>query len=726
MLVNDAHDYVTKGWSVIPLRTNSKLALIKWKRFQSKKPVHIDIQSWWGKYSLANIGLICGRISGYAVLDVDPRNGGEVPEGLPKTYTVSTPSGGVHLYFKLPLTDEVIRSGIFAPGVDFVAEGEYVVAPPSVVDDKNYTIINDIPAVELPPTLRATTPSKLGKNNELNTVENGVRNSTLISIAGSMRRQGLWYAPINAALQIINQEKCIPPLNSIEVEQIAKSIIRYNSIFGDDLPLIVVNNRQDREIIEDLLQAFLQSNTTPWLFQRDGYLVRLINTPDGGLSVDSLNQYSVAVYATQNANWVRRGTKGVQDVSPPPHILRSALSVRDARFPILKSIAEIPIFDVNNKLCLDKKYLKLSNIYCAPNVKIDKDEVQEMTLTQAKNLINKDMLFDFPFVNSSSRANFMSALILPFISPLISGPTPLHVIEAPMAGTGKSLLMNCISYIVTGRPAEVITGARDEDEWRKRITAVLMKAPTIVCFDNLEGVLNNQHLAAALTSLHWSDRELGQSRVLDIPINCTWIASGNNLSMDSQIARRSIMIRLDTGRPKPWERPQNSFKHKDLLKWVKQNRKQLVMALLTIIGYGLSKPIPDNLPTLGSFEDYVEVMGRILHNTGFEGFLTNQREVYQDTVYEDEEWVEFIHHWHEEFADRMVQTKVLWELADNNDLLPSVRGFGNDRSQMSKLGWAISKMRDRVFQTDEVTRYRITLAKTTGGYRKLHRLVKLV
>lgn len=58
------------------------------------------------------------------------------------------------------------------------------------------------------------------------TVLVGARNSTLASLAGSMRRRGMSEAAIRAALREENR-RCCPPLEDREVEQIAKSISKY-------------------------------------------------------------------------------------------------------------------------------------------------------------------------------------------------------------------------------------------------------------------------------------------------------------------------------------------------------------------------------------------------------------------------------------------------------------------------------------------------------------------
>jgi hypothetical protein len=59
------------------------------------------------------------------------------------------------------------------------------------------------------------------------TISEGERNSTLTSLAGSMRRRGATEESIAAALLVENQARCQPPLPEQEVRAIAKSISKY-------------------------------------------------------------------------------------------------------------------------------------------------------------------------------------------------------------------------------------------------------------------------------------------------------------------------------------------------------------------------------------------------------------------------------------------------------------------------------------------------------------------
>ena len=50
-----------------------------------------------------------------------------------------------------------------------------------------------------------------------------------------------------------------------------------------------------------------------------------------------------------------------------------------------------------------------------------------------------------------------------------------------------------------------------------------------------------------LTATQWRGRRLGKSEIVDVPNDATWVATGNNVELSDEIARRTIPIRLDPG-----------------------------------------------------------------------------------------------------------------------------------------------------------------------------------
>ncbi len=98
----------------------------------------------WGRYPNAMIGLPTGKKTGFFALDIDAKPGAangfdwlsemEVEHGpMPATARVTTPNGGLHLYFK---HEEGVRNrGALGAGVDIRGEGGYVIGAGSAMGD---------------------------------------------------------------------------------------------------------------------------------------------------------------------------------------------------------------------------------------------------------------------------------------------------------------------------------------------------------------------------------------------------------------------------------------------------------------------------------------------------------------------------------------------------------------------------------------------------------------
>ena len=135
-----------KGFSVIPIKPHKKFptTIKSWKEFQERKPTNEEITKWWTDSPDANIGIITGKISNLAVVDFDKYDKlysedislEYFPDSL-ETPTVTTPSGGIHLYFCYPEID-LRNNARRLPGIDLRAEGGYVLAPPSIFEGKRY------------------------------------------------------------------------------------------------------------------------------------------------------------------------------------------------------------------------------------------------------------------------------------------------------------------------------------------------------------------------------------------------------------------------------------------------------------------------------------------------------------------------------------------------------------------------------------------------------------
>lgn len=135
--------YARRGFDVVPLIPNTKRPM---RKFADRPPMtEEEIIEVWTKTPNANIAL---KTTDFFVVDIDTH--GEVNgyqslknwehvKKIPRTSQVISASGGKHLYFKKPIGFELPQKIAFLDGVDIKAHvNNYVVAPPSVVDNSFY------------------------------------------------------------------------------------------------------------------------------------------------------------------------------------------------------------------------------------------------------------------------------------------------------------------------------------------------------------------------------------------------------------------------------------------------------------------------------------------------------------------------------------------------------------------------------------------------------------
>jgi hypothetical protein len=197
------------------------------------------IREWWARWPDANVGIRTGEQAGVFVLDVDVQHGGGATlkalarehGKLPMTATVLTGGGGSHHYFRYPENGIRNSAGQLGAAVDIRGEGGYCVAPPSVHESgRPYKWMRTLErGIADPPGWLLAETSQNGAAPAVGeAIRKGERDSTLASLAGTMRRRGMDEAAILAALRETNK-RCKPPLPGRSLERIAASVAGYPS-----------------------------------------------------------------------------------------------------------------------------------------------------------------------------------------------------------------------------------------------------------------------------------------------------------------------------------------------------------------------------------------------------------------------------------------------------------------------------------------------------------------
>ncbi|KUG14536.1 hypothetical protein ASZ90_015821 [hydrocarbon metagenome] len=495
-------------------------------------------------------------------------------------------------------------------------------------------------------------------------------------------------------------------------------------------PKIVITDTRLRDISDQSLDHLVATNEPERLFVRARGLVR-IGTDEKGIAViDRLNEHSFRGILERTCDYVRLqpDKKGNDKIlwkevptAPSKDLVNDVLSLGAWPFPVVESVVQTPIIHLDGSIITAAGYdPKTLSYYAPPNgttIPAVPDVPTDQDVKDAADLIWEPFI-DFPFIDETSKTHIAAALLTIVLRPVIPGPVPAFIIDKPAPGTGASLIASILSVIGQGGDAAVIGAPRDDDAWSKKITATLRAGITLANVDNVEHKLFAPSLAAVLTATIWRDRILGLSEMITLPNRTVWVLNGNNVSLGGDLPRRVIWSRMDAVSERPWQRERvKPYKHPDVLVWTYENRGRILAAVLTLTRNWIHKgrPGPGDVPKLGGYEPWRDIIGGILAASGFPGFLGNLEDVYSEMDVDGSQWDAFISRWYEIWgedpitaADIINRIKRETDSTDPQsagslrmlDALPDdIADAINDRkgSPSKRVGNAIRKRKDRVF-----------------------------
>ena len=209
------------------------------------------IKPWWTTWPDANIGLPTGSINRITVIDIDPRHGGNETwaellqhRTKPITTTVRTGSGGSHIYFTY-IAGLRSSANTLGSGIDVRSDGGYVLGVGSLhACGERYAVECGAGFAAAPDWLielmthrrgAKIAGGRRGKRKPashwrrlLEEIHDGEgREAALVSLAGSLWRDGVSDDQLLSLLRQFNERHCRPPKPDSDLQRIANSIKGY-------------------------------------------------------------------------------------------------------------------------------------------------------------------------------------------------------------------------------------------------------------------------------------------------------------------------------------------------------------------------------------------------------------------------------------------------------------------------------------------------------------------
>ncbi len=224
---------LNRHFSVLPIKPKSKQpGVSSWTSYQTKPMSEAECVKLFSDTS--NIAIICGKVSGIIVIDLDDKALMEIlfPDGFPNT-PIAVTARGFHLYFayETGFSNALNFGGII--GFDLKSDAGYVIAPPSVHPSGFiYTwveghSIEDVPLAPLPALVKVKLQFEKTPIAELEKggLGAGARNAALVRLVGKwFKVMAVLSFDIVLAKAMQWNLKNKPPLSEGEVSTTTKSI----------------------------------------------------------------------------------------------------------------------------------------------------------------------------------------------------------------------------------------------------------------------------------------------------------------------------------------------------------------------------------------------------------------------------------------------------------------------------------------------------------------------
>ncbi|MCI0333568.1 MAG: RepB family DNA primase [Planctomycetes bacterium] len=297
------------------------------------------------------------------------------------------------------------------------------------------------------------------------------------------------------------------------------------------------------------------------------------------------------------------------------------------------------------------------------------------------------LLKDFCFRTPADRTNYIGMLLTPIVIPRFIGSKPGALFNGNQPNLGKSMLAQIISILRDGQLAETASYNPNDEEFEKRIGAIVRRGATTIIIDNAKSKGRNPRIDSAclersITDPILSFRLLGQSESIRAENSHIFCITANTPDVSRDLVTRSVVINLYyEGDPERRE-----FSIPDPEGYVQQHRNELLGELIGMVERWKASGMPmAKVHSRFNKRSWGNIVGGILETCGEPDFLANAEEaaaLLDETRREFTELVGVL----VEHPQGIWTAAELVELCSKHGLMAVDLGEGSPRSLSTKMG----------------------------------------
>jgi hypothetical protein len=382
---------------------------------------------------------------------------------------------------------------------------------------------------------------------------------------------------------------------------------------GDpDVAMFIPGNEEDCRIRLDLVVA--ADPCTYTLGDPTGPLV-ILRVPkrealpsetrwEGDLPGTTLAAPADVMERAERIVWMRKGKQGPYRSRPPRDFITDYLTQMRGRYGArpLRSIVRVPRIDDSGNIHFNSGYDAQTGLFHdkSPTFEVSPNPSLDAARSAAKLLLHpfSKYQFDDP---AAGQALLLAAIFTAIERPFLP-VAPMFVVRSSMPGTGKGLIVRGLVWLAFDTAPVFITWGGNGEEFEKRLAALLLQSPGMLCIDNANGIQIKGDLIESIITEGCADiRPLGHSKIVKVRSRPFVTLAGNNPIITGDMARRALPIDILPRSADP-ERDRYDFNPVELIQ--RRRADFLQAAFIAMRAFRLAGMPSQGLPAVGSFDDW--------------------------------------------------------------------------------------------------------------------------